>query len=130
MAGIVPAIHVLRWPQTTWMPGTSPGMTTVGAGRPLLREPVRSALFDRALERRPRVHARQPSGQVRIWPDFVKHFCHLADKAHLDIGAGQRWADEELAALQCAVDIAEMVGEFAVDARMQRRARLLQPRYI
>jgi hypothetical protein len=31
MAGLVPAIHVLLadFPQKTWMPGTSPGMTNL-----------------------------------------------------------------------------------------------------
>jgi hypothetical protein len=31
MAGLVPAIHafLLRWRSKTWMPGTSPGMTTL-----------------------------------------------------------------------------------------------------
>src|SRR3981189_990937 len=38
---------------------------TAGEGR-LLREPVGAALFDRALERRPCVHACQPSSQVWI----------------------------------------------------------------
>ena len=27
MAGLVPAIHVLRHERKTWMPGTRPGMT-------------------------------------------------------------------------------------------------------
>jgi hypothetical protein len=31
MAGLVPATHVLRAAEKTWMPGTGPGMTTGGA---------------------------------------------------------------------------------------------------
>src|SRR5271166_889429 len=37
MAGLVPAIHVLLVAQQTWMPGTSPGMTTEGLRRGLLQ---------------------------------------------------------------------------------------------
>ena len=96
-------------------------------GDPLPRKPVRPALLHRTLERRPRVHSREPRRQVRIRPELVEHFRHLADKAHLDVGAGQRVADEELAPLQRAVDIAEMIFGFTVDPRMQRRACLFQP---
>src|ERR1043165_8038531 len=74
----------------------------------LFREPVRPALFHRALERRPRMHALQPRGEIRIRPDPVEHFCHFGNKAHLDIRACQRVADKELAPLQRALDIAEM----------------------
>ena len=62
--------------------------------------------------------------------ELAEHLCHLPDKAHLDIGARQRRADEEVASLQRAVDITEMVGQFAVDPRMQRRAGFLQPRHV
>src|ERR1051326_2466450 len=73
--------------------------------RPLFRESIRPALLDAALERRPRMHALQPRGEIRIRPDPVEHFCHLGDKAHLDIRACQRVADKELAPLQRALDI-------------------------
>src|ERR1700722_10438897 len=36
-----------------------------------LRKPVRPALLDRSLERRPGVHPRQPSGEARIRPELV-----------------------------------------------------------
>src|SRR5665647_2103743 len=97
---------------------------------PLLRKPIRPALRDRALEGGPRVHTLQPRGQVRIWPELVEYLGHFADKTHLDVGAGQRRPDKEFASVERAVDIAQMVGDFAVDTRMQRRARLLQPRDI
>src|SRR2546421_12320031 len=93
---------------------------------PLLREPVGAALLDRALEGGARVHARQPAAEIGIGCELVEHFRHFADEAHLDIGAGERLPDEKFPALERAIDIAEMVCKFAVDARMQRRARLLQ----
>src|SRR5882724_4364504 len=97
---------------------------------PLFREPVRPALLHRAPERRARMHARQPGGEVRIGSEPVEYLRHLADKAHLDVRAGQGRSDKEFAALQRAVGIAQMIGEFAVDARMQGSTRLLQPRNI
>src|SRR5258708_7718039 len=79
------------------------GSTPCGASRndahASLRKPIRPALLDRALESGARVHARQPCAQIRIGCELVEYFRHLADKAHLDIGAGQRVPDEELAAL-------------------------------
>src|SRR5260221_7029539 len=90
----------------------------------LLHQPVGAALPDRALKRRASMHARQPRTQIRIGCKLVEYFCHLADKAHLDIGAAQRTADKELPALQCAIDIAEMICHLAVDARMQGSASL------
>src|SRR3984893_1982553 len=90
-----------------------------------LNKPVGAALPDRALKRRPSMHARQPRTQIRIGCKLVEYFCHLADKAHLDIGAAQRTADKELPALQCAIDIDEMICRFAVDARMKGRAGFL-----
>src|SRR6266513_4015608 len=105
------------------MQSIEPGMTPSAS----LREPARPARLDRALERRPRVHPRQPGGQIRIRPELVEYFGHFADKTHLDVGAGKRVPDKELAPLQRTVDIAEMIGDLAVDARIQRAARLLQP---
>src|SRR5258708_9847296 len=84
---------------------------------PLLRKPIRPALLDTALERRPRVHARQPRAQIRIRSELVEHFCHVADKTHLDVCAGQRVADEKLPALRRAVAMPQMIGDLAVDAR-------------
>src|SRR5690349_16086946 len=95
--------------------------------RSALRKPVRTALFDRALERRASVHPRQPGRQIWIRPQLPEYLGHFADKAHLDVGARERGADEELAALERAIDIAEVIGKLAIDARMQRRPRLLQP---
>src|SRR5216684_3169309 len=97
---------------------------------PLLRKPVRPALRDAALEGGAGVHPRQPRAEIRIGPELVEYFRHLANKTHLDVDAGQRLPDKEFFAPQRAVDIAEMVGHLAVDARMQGRARLLQPRDI
>ena len=54
----------------------------------LFREPVRPALLNAAPKRGARMHPRhQP--QVRIRPELLEHFRHVADKAHLDIRAGQ-----------------------------------------
>src|SRR5258708_7196037 len=115
------------------------GSSTYGARRSpgrhgvcsnLLHKPVRPALLNRALERGTRMHPRQPRAQIRIGLKLVEYLCHLADKAHLDVGAGQRIADKEFPALQRAVDIAEMICRLAVDTRMQGRAGLLQPRHI
>jgi hypothetical protein len=52
MAGLVPAIHVLlhSLPQWTWMPGTRPGMTTVGWGE-FMNIPAMLKSFCDAVER-------------------------------------------------------------------------------
>src|SRR5258706_2854945 len=101
-------------------------LTWPGRRPPLLPKPVRPAFLDAALERGPGVHPRQPGTEVRVASELVECFRHVADKAHLDVGAGQRIADKEFATAERAIDIAE-VGHLAVDARMQGRARLLQP---
>src|SRR5438552_15511321 len=94
--------------------------------RQSLRKPIRPALLDTALERGPGVHPRQPGAEVRIRPELVEDFRHLADKAHLDIGAGKRVADKKFATPERTIDVAEVVGHLAVDARTQGSARLLQ----
>jgi len=43
MAGLDPAIHVFLYRGTTWMPGTSPGMTTVFAAGTETNYPVAPA---------------------------------------------------------------------------------------
>jgi hypothetical protein len=53
----------------------------------LLRESIRPALLDRALERRPRVHALKPRAQIRIRRYPVEHLRQLGHKTHLDIRA-------------------------------------------
>src|SRR5205807_7078981 len=55
-----------------------------------------------------------------IQMNFVEDLGHLADKIHLDVRAGQRCTDKELAALQRAIDIPQMVGELAVDPWVKR----------
>jgi hypothetical protein len=53
----------------------------------LLRESVLPTLFHAPLEGRAGVHAREPGGKIRIRRELVEYFGHLADEAHLDIGA-------------------------------------------
>ncbi len=43
---------------------------------------------------------------------------HVANKAHLYVGAGERVADQEIPARKARVDEAQMVGDLAFDARM------------
>src|SRR5216684_923378 len=111
----VPAPHVpdlaLRHPAARWWPQEW--------YRLLLGEPVRPALLHRAMEGRPRMHPRQPCSEVWIRSELVEDFRHLANKAHLDVRAGQRWTDKEFASPQRAIDVPQMVGEFAIDAWMQ-----------
>src|SRR4029077_14258656 len=75
------------------------------------REPVRPAPLDRALERRARMHARQPGRKMWIATELVEHLCHLANKPHLDVGARECGPDEEFAALERAIDVTQMIGK-------------------
>ena len=52
----------------------------------------------------------------------------LAYEAHLDVSAGQGVSHNELPALQSAVDVPEVIGNLALDARRQRRRRFTQAR--
>src|SRR6202022_4016276 len=101
------------------------GMTPMAS----FREPVRPPLLHTPLERRPRMHPRQPRREVGIGPKLLEHFCDLADEAHLDVRPRQRRPNEEFTALQRALDITEMVGDLAVDPRMQGGPGFLQARH-
>ena len=56
--------------------------------------------------------------------------CCFTDKTHLDIGAGQVVAHQPLLAVQRLVDVTQVVRNFTVDTRRQRRAGLAQTAHI
>ncbi len=43
---------------------------------------------------------------------------HIADKAHLYVGAGEPVADQEIPARKASVDEAQVVGDLGLDARV------------
>ena len=64
-----------------------PARASLGRNDGELRKPIRPALLDAPLEGRAGVHPSQPGREVRVWLQLAEHFGHLADKAHLDVGA-------------------------------------------
>src|SRR5258708_1640525 len=107
LAGKGSGVGVSRADLACGYPPPQPSPARGEGERASLRKPIRPAFLDAALERGPGVHPRQPGAEVRIGSELVECFRHVADKAHLDIGAGQRVADKKFATAERAVDIAE-----------------------
>src|ERR1039458_7688531 len=88
---------------------------------PSVREVVRAAAFQRFLVSRPLVQAPGPCVEVGILRALAERARHLAHEAHLDVSTCKPVSHQELPTLQSAIDISEVIGNLALDARHQWR---------
>ena len=68
-----------------------------------------------------------PRLKVLVGRELAEGLSKLGDKAHLDVSGSELGSHEVLLPLERAVEIAEMVGQLAVNSRPQRRASITQP---
>src|SRR6185503_11739072 len=89
-------------------------------------EAVGPAFFERLLPGLARMQALDPGIEMLERRALAVDLGDLGDEAHLHVGAGEHFSKQELAVLQVAVEIAQVVGGLAFDARVQRRARFAE----
>jgi hypothetical protein len=109
--------------------GPATRAAALAIGRPAglrLHEGVGAALLERGLVGGPGLEARHPGLDVRKAAETAEDAQHLAHEAHLHVG-GAELAEQPVAAFQRALHKAHVVGDLAVDARLQRRGRLAEP---
>src|SRR5260221_2350383 len=92
----------------------------------LARQAVGAAALQRRLVGRALVQPLGPGVEIGMRGALAEGFGELADEAHLDVGAGELVAEEIGSARERAVDISQVVGDLALDARPERRARLAE----
>src|SRR5260370_11684948 len=92
------------------------------------RQAVGAAALQRRLVGRSLVQALGPGVEVGMRGTLAEGAGELADEAHLDVGAGELVAEEIAAARERAVDIAQVIGGLALDAPLERRTGLAEPR--
>src|SRR5260370_36544023 len=96
----------------------------------LARQAVGAAALQRRVVGGPLVQALGPGVEVGMRGALAEGAGELADEAHLDVGAGELVAEEIAAARERAVDIAQVIGDLALDARLERRTGLAETRDI
>jgi len=80
------------------------------------------------LVRRPLLKAADPG--VHVWVTGAQAARRFADEAHLSVGTAQAVTQQPFPVFQGFVDVAQVVRQLALDARLQWRTRLAQARDI